>query len=139
MNHALQWKLVAGFLLVFVAGGVTGAFVGAAHVRHFFFMAPRPAVISERMRERLQRQLNLTPEQMAKISPMLDKAAVELYQVRRETGRRVHEIIMGTHQQMAGILTDDQRRKLQQIEERHRRWHRGHGTSEPSPQASPSP
>ncbi len=75
MNRALQWKLIAGFLLVFLAGGVTGAFVGAAHARHFFFMAPRPAVISERMRERLQRELSLTPEQVAKISPMLDKAA----------------------------------------------------------------
>jgi len=28
MNRALQWKLIAGFLLVFVAGGITGAFLG---------------------------------------------------------------------------------------------------------------
>jgi len=139
MNRALQWKLIAGFLLVFLAGGVTGAFVGAAHARHFFFLAPRPAAISERMRERLQRELNLTPEQVAKISPMLDKAAAELHQVRRDTGRRVHEIIGETHQQMAGILTDEQRRKLQQLEERHQRWHHGHGPHEPRPEASPSP
>jgi len=139
MSRTLQWKFIAGFVLVFLAGGVTGAFVGAAHTRHFFFMAPRPAVISERMRERLQRQLNLTPEQVAKISPILDKAAAELHQVRRDTGRRVHEIIMETHQQMAGILTDEQRQKLQQIEERHRRWHHGHGLPEPPPETSPSP
>jgi Spy/CpxP family protein refolding chaperone len=139
MNRALQWKLVAGFLLVFLAGGVTGAFVGAAHARHFFFMAPRPAVISERMRERLQRQLNLTPEQVAKISPILDKAAAQLREVRRDTGRRVHEIIAESHREMAGILTDEQRQKLRQIEERHRRWHRGHGPPEPAPEASPSP
>ena len=139
MNRTLQWKLIAGFLLVFLAGGVTGAFVGAAHARHFFFLAPRPAAISERMRERLQRELNLTPEQVAKISPMLDKAAAELHQVRRDTGRRVHEIIGETHQQMAGILTDEQRRKLQQLEERHQRWHHGHGPHEPRPEASLSP
>jgi Spy/CpxP family protein refolding chaperone len=139
MNRALQWKLIAGFLLVFLAGGVTGAFVGAAHTRHFFFAAPRPAVISERMRERLQRQLNLAPEQVAKVSPILDKAAAELHQVRRDTGRRVHEIIAETHRQMAGILTDEQRRKLQQIEERHRRWHHGHGPPEPPLETSPSP
>jgi Spy/CpxP family protein refolding chaperone len=139
MNRALQWKLIAGFFLVFLAGGVTGAFVGAAHARHFFFMAPRPAVISERMRERLQRELNLTPEQVTKISPVLDKAAAELHQVRRDTGRRVHEIIAETHRQMAGTLTDDQRGKLQQIEERHRRWHHGHGPHGPPPETSPSP
>jgi Spy/CpxP family protein refolding chaperone len=139
MNRALQWKLIAGFLLVFLAGGVTGAFVGAAHARHFFFMAPRPAVISERMRERLQRELSLTPEQVAKISPMLDKAAAQLHEVRRDTGRRVHEIIAETHQQMAGILTDEQRRKLEQIEDRHRRWHHGHGPHESPPEQSPTP
>jgi Spy/CpxP family protein refolding chaperone len=139
MNRVLQWKLIAGFLLVFLAGGVTGAFVGAAHVRHFFFAAPRPAVISERMRERLQRQLNLTPEQVGKISPILDKAAVELHQVRRDTGRRVHEIIAETHRQMADVLTDEQRGKLRQLEERHRHWHHGHGRPEPPPETSPSP
>src|SRR5215472_17560304 len=136
MNRALQWKLIAGFLLVFLAGGVTGAFMGAAHARHFFFMMPRPGAISERMRERLQKQLNLIPEQVTKISPILDKAAADLHQVRRDTGRRVHEIIMETHRQMAGVLTDEQRRKLQQIEERHRRWHHGHGPPEPPPEAS---
>jgi Spy/CpxP family protein refolding chaperone len=139
MNRALQWKLVAGFLLVFLAGGVTGAFVGAAHARHFFFMAPRPAVISERMRERLQRQLSLTPDQVAKISPILDKAAAQLHEVRRDTGRRVHEIIAESHRQMTGILTDEQQHKLRQLEERHRRWHHGHGPPEPAPEVSPSP
>jgi hypothetical protein len=33
MNRALQWKLIAGFLLVFVAGGITGAFVGGSYAR----------------------------------------------------------------------------------------------------------
>jgi Spy/CpxP family protein refolding chaperone len=138
MNRALQWKLIAGFLLVFLAGGVTGAFVGAVHTRHFFFAASRPAVISERMRNRLQRQLDLTADQVSKISPILDKAATQLHEVRRDTGRRVHEIIAETHRQIAVVLTDEQRRKLQQAEERHRRWHHGHEAPEPAPEASPS-
>ena len=32
MNRALKWKLIAGFLLVFAAGGMTGAFVVAKPV-----------------------------------------------------------------------------------------------------------
>ena len=39
MNRSLQWKLVAGFVLVFMAGGITGAFVGVAYARHHFFGA----------------------------------------------------------------------------------------------------
>jgi len=139
MNRALQWKLIVGFLLVFLAGGVTGAFFGAAHARHFFFMAHQRAVISERMRERLQRQLDLTPDQVAKISPIIDKAAAQLQQVRRETGRRVHEIMTERDQQLISIITPQQQQKLHQIEERHRRWHHGRWPHEPNPQPSSTP
>jgi Spy/CpxP family protein refolding chaperone len=139
MNRALKWKLIAGFLLVFLAGGLTGAFVGASHVRHFFFKFHHRGDISERMRHRLQRELDLTPEQMAKISPILDRAAAQLQQVRVDTGQRVHEILSETHRQMTPNLTDEQREKLKQIEERHRRRHRGRWQHEFTPEPSLPP
>src|SRR5438132_1590315 len=37
MNSALKWKLIAGFLLVFLAGGATGVFVSAATAHRFLF------------------------------------------------------------------------------------------------------
>jgi hypothetical protein len=41
---------------------------------------------------------------------------------------------------MAANLTDDQRRKLQEIESRHRRWHHGRGPQEsPAAETSASP
>ncbi len=139
MNRSLQWKLVAGFLLVFVAGGITGAFVGGAYARHHFFEVRHPERIGARMKERLRTELNLTPEQLAKISPIIDKTAVQLRDVRRETGRRVHEILNDAHQQMAATLTEEQRQKLEQIEERHRRWrhHRFHEGPHKGPPEKP--
>jgi Spy/CpxP family protein refolding chaperone len=138
MNRALKWKLIAGFLLVFLAGGLTGAFVGASHVRHFFKFHHRDD-ISERMRQRLQRELDLTPEQVTKISPILDRAAAQLQQVRLDTGQRVREILNETHRQMTPHLTDEQREKLKQIEERHRRWRRHRSSREPAPEPSVLP
>jgi Spy/CpxP family protein refolding chaperone len=89
------------------------------------------------MKERLRAELNLTPEQLAKISPIIDKTTVQLREIRRDTGRRVHEIIADAHNQMAAQLTDEQRQKLTQIEERHRRWRhrrfRDHSDEAPSP------
>lgn len=125
MNRALLWKLIAGFLLVFIAGGITGAFVGAAHTRHFFFRGPHRAFIKERMGERLQRELKLTPEQVTKISPMLDKASAQLETIRAETAQRVHEAMAQAHSEMASVLTDEQRAKLQEMHRRHRRAFRG--------------
>jgi Spy/CpxP family protein refolding chaperone len=136
MNRALQWKLVAGFLLVFVAGGITGAFVGGAYARYHFFELHHPERIGARMKERLQAELNLTPEQVTKISPIIDKTTAQLRDIRRETGHRVHEVLAYAHQQMAATLTDEQRQKLQQIEERHRRW--GHHRFHEGPMESPS-
>jgi Spy/CpxP family protein refolding chaperone len=139
MNRTLQWKLAAAFLLVFVAGGVTGAFVGGAYARHQFFEVHHPERIGARMKERLRTELNLTPEQLAKISPIVDKTTLQLREIRQDTGRRVHQVIAEAHQQMSATLTDEQRQKLQQIEQRHRRWrqhhfHQGDGDApEPSP------
>jgi Spy/CpxP family protein refolding chaperone len=122
MNQGLKWKLIAGFILVFVAGGISGAFLGGLYARHLLFGLHQPEKIGARMKDRLRAQLNLTPEQLAKISPIVDKTAGQLRDIRQETARRVHETIAEAHRQMAVNLTDEQRQKLQQIEERHRRW-----------------
>jgi Spy/CpxP family protein refolding chaperone len=140
MNRALQWKLIAGFILVFIAGGMTGAFLGAVHARHLFFEFHRPGLTGVRMRDRLRTELKLTPEQVAKISPIIDKTAAQLAEIRRETGRRVHEVMIGAHREMAANLTEDQRLKLQEIEARHRHWGRPRGPREPStPEPSLTP
>jgi Spy/CpxP family protein refolding chaperone len=139
MNRALQWKLIAGFILVFFAGGISGAFLGGLYARHHFFQLHHPQLIAARMKERLRAELNLTPEQAAKISPIIDKAAVQLRDLRRDTARRVHETIGEAHRQMAVNLTDEQRQKLQQIEERHRRWRHHRFHEAPAESASPTP
>ena len=139
MNRALQWKLIAAFLLVFVAGGITGAFVGGSYARYHFFELRHPERIGGRMKDRLRAELNLTPEQVAKISPIIDKTTAQLRDIRHETGRRVHEVIADAHRQMAATLTEEQRQKLQQIEQRHRRWrhHRFHEPSDEARSATP--
>lgn len=140
MNGALRWKLIAGFVLVFVAGGIAGAALGGWYARHLFFEIHRPARVGDRMKERLRTELSLTPEQVAKVSPIVDKTAAQLQEIRRDTGRRVHGIIMEAHKEIAANLSDEQRQKLQQIEERHRRWrhqHAGHQAPPESPPATP--
>ena len=137
MNRALKWKVIVGFVLVFVAGGMTGAFLGASHARHLFSAQPPRGMMSERMRDRFRAQLNLTPEQVAKISPIMDKAAAQLEEIRRTTGRRVRETFAEAHRAMATDLTEQQRAKLQEIDARRRRWH--HQAREPRESTSQEP
>ena len=138
MNRALQWKLIAGFILVFLAGGMTGAFLAVSHSRHIFMGAHNSSVMSERMRERLRRELKLTPEQEAKIAPIVNKSTTELEQIRRETGRKVHATFLEAHREMAAYLTDGQRAELERLEARHHRWH-GRHSPHPEPAGGPPP
>jgi Spy/CpxP family protein refolding chaperone len=135
MNPSLKWKLIVGFVLVFVAGGMTGAFFGASHARHLFFGTHR-TVLGERMRNRLRWELHLTDEQVAKISPIADKAAAQLEEIRKSTGRRVRETILEAHREMAADLTPEQRAKLQEIESHHQHWH-GFHKAKSSPTGTP--
>jgi Spy/CpxP family protein refolding chaperone len=126
-------------LLVFLAGGATGIFVTMAVGHHF--MVGHHVFAAQAMKNRLQWQLRLTDEQMAKISPIIEKTGTQLEEIRGDTGRRVREAIAQAHQDIAPILTPEQKERLQQMEQRQRRWmHRGHwhaqdtGTPEASPQ-----
>jgi Spy/CpxP family protein refolding chaperone len=129
MSGALKWKLIAGFALVFLAGGATGVFVSATAARHFFFGPHRHGFAAQAMRNRLRAQLSLTDEQLTKITPIVEKAGSKLEDIRSDTGRRVRETFAEAHREISPILTPEQRQRLQQIEARHRRWmHRSHGS-----------
>jgi len=127
MNAALKWKLVAGFLLVFLAGVGTGSFLGARHVHHLRGdFAHSHHWLAERMRNRMQVELDLTPEQIAKTAPIFDHAASELEKIRAETGERVGQIIAAANRALAPELTDAQRARLEAMEKRLRPDHKLH-------------
>ena len=127
MNSALKWKLIAGFLLVFIAGGATGVFVTMATGHHFMFGPRPPGQTARMMKNRLQWQLRLTDDQMTKISPIIDKTGAQLEQIRGDTGKRVRDIIVEAHREISQYLTPEQQEKLKQVEQRRRHWmqHRG--------------
>jgi Spy/CpxP family protein refolding chaperone len=144
MNSALKWKLIAGFLLVFIAGGATGVFVTMGIAHHFLF-APH-GFPAQAMKNRLRWQLRLTDEQMAKISPILDKTGAQLEEIRGDTGHRVRDVIAKSHREIEQYLTPEQKQRLQQMEERRQHWMQQHHgpwrrnvtpTPETSPETSP--
>src|SRR4029434_11257343 len=104
MNQVLKWKLIAGFLLVFVAGGIAGAALGGFYARHLFFEFHHARLVGARMKERLRTELSFTPEHVAKVSRIVDKTDAQLQEIRRDTGRRVQEIMADAHKEIAPIL-----------------------------------
>jgi Spy/CpxP family protein refolding chaperone len=123
-----------------LAGGATGVFVSATTAHHFFG-AHGHGFAAQAMKNRLQWQLKLTDEQMAKISPIIEKTGTQLEQIRGDTGRCVRDIIAESHREIAPLLTPEQQQRLKQMEERHRRWFQQHrqrqGRPTPDSEASP--
>jgi hypothetical protein len=117
MNATLKWKLVVGFILAFLAGCATGAFFAASHSHHLHDLAHHRHSLADRMRNRIQAQLGLTPAQIEKIGPIFDQAASQLQKIRAETGARVRQVIAETERALAPQLTPEQCKKLEKIEQ----------------------
>jgi Spy/CpxP family protein refolding chaperone len=83
------------------------------------------------MKRHLRAELNLTPQQMEQISPIVDRAASELEAKREQTMREVRNIFEETHRDITPFLTAEQQRKLVELEQRHRRRLHRHGFMPP--------
>ena len=120
MTRGLKWWLALGVVVVFFAGVATGLFAGAWHARRVFF-GGHSAQFHQRMRNHLQRELQLTPEQSEKVGPILERMTQQLDAIREETRHRVAATMGQSHDEMIPLLTPEQQQKLNEMRERHRR------------------
>jgi Spy/CpxP family protein refolding chaperone len=136
MNKSLRWKLIVAFVLIFLAGAACG-FFGAIHMHQAFFARMASDSMAQHMKERMRAELKLTPDQMEKISPIIDRAASQLKTARDQTIQTVHEIFSQTHREMQPLLTPEQRVKLEEMEKRHSRLLHRHGFMPSGPPPPP--
>ena len=125
MTSGLKARLIVGFILVFLAGIACGFFIAAAHVHHAF-QQMHGAGLNNRMRVRLQHELQLTPNQMSKVGPVIDRVAARLEKIRSETHQQVAETLGEAQREISLYLTPEQQAKLEAMHERHRRHMHGH-------------
>lgn len=134
MSNDLKWKLGLASLLVFVAGGMTGAFFSVHHIRHHIMLGPpHSGDVPDRMREHLRRTLGLTAEQQQKIGPIVDATSAKLESIRVETAERVRVVMEESKKEVAPLLTPEQQEKLDNLESEHRKMMMHHGFLPPPP------
>jgi Spy/CpxP family protein refolding chaperone len=140
MNSNLKWKLGLAFLLVFVAGGMTGVFFGVHLIRHHIMLGPpHSGDVPDRMREHMRRTLGLTAEQEKKIAPIVDATSAKLETIRVETAERVRTVMEDSKKEVAPLLTPEQQKKLDQLESEHRKMMMHHGFLPPPPPPKDKP
>jgi Spy/CpxP family protein refolding chaperone len=81
--------------------------------------------------EQLTEGLNLTPDQQAKVQPIIDQAKPQIAEIHREAMQKTKSIITSTVSQIRPLLTPEQQKKLD--ENQHARRGRMNGRKGPGP------
>jgi Spy/CpxP family protein refolding chaperone len=106
------WKVILAFAGIFVAGILVGGLVTLRWGKNFTQKQPGGEQFGPALMQRLVKQLDLTPDQQAKVKPIVDSATEELRQLRRTTQRTTAAVVVRMQGDIAAVLTPDQKAKF---------------------------
>lgn len=140
MSQFSQWKTIGYAVAIFVAGGISGGALGVYETKSHLFDPQRDQEMALRWRKRLQDKLELTPDQMARINPIIDNGVAQLRSIRLDTMGRLNKVFEDSYTKISAVLTPDQRTKLDQMDKERREmmeqhWQENH--HHPGPGGSP--
>jgi DNA anti-recombination protein RmuC len=148
MSPFSQWKTIGYAAAIFATGAISGGALGVYEAKSHLFEPQRKQEIALHIMKRLQTRLNLTPDQSAKIQPIVDNVATELGSIHADVAQRVNKIFDDSYAQVSAILTPDQRKELDKMEKERRdmmqaHWqenhhHPGGPDNDQSPHGSPA-
>jgi Spy/CpxP family protein refolding chaperone len=127
MNQPSKARLLAGIVivLVFLAGTAVGFFLHHMLPRHgwsgFAIGGPPPGpppAVKGWMLKRLDRELDLTPEQHARIDTVLTRRESDLRALMTEARPRFEAIAARTRTEIQAVLTPAQQQKFAEITKR---------------------
>lgn len=111
-----KWKIVAGLLLVFVLGALTGALsTGIALKRHHPFFSGAPEGRKAFIMKRLSRKLDLSADQKVRIEAIIDRVQSETFQQMRDGRRFMHRQLEKGFAEIRKELTPEQQRRFDEM------------------------
>lgn len=119
------WKVIAAFIGVFIAGSVFGGFfalrVDRARVAPKRVEQGQPlAALSVRLWRLYVERLDLTPEQKEKLKPVIERAGEDIRRVQQSQSREMNILVERLQQDVAQVLTPEQKAKLEEMKQQHR-------------------
>ena len=121
MNALTRWKILLALIATFATGVITGGFLTGRVNKNAVRRAEQPRQSAPLTVNQLQRQLQLKPEQADKIASILTQMENELNNLRSLDVRETDGIFARAKDRMDPIVAPDQRSRLQEILDGHRR------------------
>lgn len=116
-RRALAYLLasfLAGLVAGMVAGGLAGRTLGADRLAR----PPAPEAMAASVKQRLQQDLRLSPEQARQVAPIVDHFVQQLQVVHSNTVEQSVLAIRQMHRDVEAVLTPDQKRQFSEVQER---------------------
>jgi Spy/CpxP family protein refolding chaperone len=111
-----RWRSIAVVAAIFVAGVVTGSVGLTGWSRHQSETRLQVGHLQSALMEILNRELELTPEQAARVEPIVARACEDYRNLTLETVQRVSGMVQAANQRIARELTPEQAAKLERLE-----------------------
>ena len=112
MNNLTKPKIISYLALIFLAGGISGAVIIGGAAKEAKTKPPTMGNVCDHMKKRLQSELELTPDQMKRIEPILRETEREMENVHRRSMGQIGQIMEKSNAEIAKELTPAQRVKL---------------------------
>lgn len=132
MRH---WKVMLALVALFALGAATGSVITLKVVKRAIEGRTNPERMSQSLLGEYQRRLKLTPEQVDKIKPILQRTGREMWELRSEMSGRTFQVIRASHEEIAAELTPEQREEFARLNKEMRERYRQQGP--PGPKGLP--
>jgi uncharacterized membrane protein len=109
------WKLVLLLIGIFIAGGVTGAFVMLKVGREMVAKRPQPEQWAPQHLKRIVDRLGLKPEEAEVIRPIVRRNMEDLNRLRASSFAETKVIFERMEREISAQLTPEQRAKFEQM------------------------
>ncbi len=109
------WKLILVLMGIFIAGVVTGAFVTLRVGREMMAKRPMPEQWAPQRLKLLAERLDLKPEQVEQLRPIIRRDMDELNRLRNYAMRETRSVFERMEREVAEKLTPEQRAKYEQF------------------------
>jgi uncharacterized membrane protein len=106
-------KIIADFIGVFVIGALAGGLITWCYtdtqLTNFMSRTNNPDVFVARVNKKYVEDYHLSPEELAKIQPLIHQMAQDIYKVRHQFGLDIISTLDNYHAQIAAQLTPEHR------------------------------
>lgn len=110
-----RWKIILAFVAVFLAGALVGGVTVMRFVPPPFHGPPNEAEMTEHLMRMLKSELHLTPDQAARIQPIVVRVTQQMIGFHQEVAGRMDESIDASDREIAACLDPAQKVKFAEI------------------------